>query len=82
MQVHTANSNSRNSSYQCSLFKKKKIQLSGFSSNPGGSPSHLILISGVLLYISGPGSSVSIVTDYGLDGPGSNPGGNEIFRPS
>jgi len=62
--------------------KKKKIQLSGFSSNPGGSPSHLILISGVLLYISGPGSSVSIVTDYGLDGPGSNPGGNEIFRPS
>jgi len=27
----------------------------------------------------GPGSSA---TDYGLDGPGSNPGGNEIFRPS
>ena len=23
---------------------------------------------------SGPGSSVGIVTDYGLDGPGSNPG--------
>ena len=23
----------------------------------------------------GPGSSVSIVTDYGLEGPGSNPGG-------
>jgi len=22
------------------------------------------------------------VTDYGLDGPGSNPGGDEIFRPS
>ena len=30
----------------------------------------------------GPGSSVSIATDYGLDGPGSNPGGDEIFRPS
>jgi len=30
----------------------------------------------------GPGSSVRIVTDYGLDGPGSNPGGDEIFRPS
>jgi len=30
----------------------------------------------------GPGSSVGIVTDYGLDGPGSNPGGDEIFRPS
>jgi len=32
--------------------------------------------------ICGPGSSVSIVTNYGLDGPGSNPGGDEIFRPS
>ena len=29
-----------------------------------------------------PGSSVGIVTDYGLEGPGSNPGGDEIFRPS
>jgi len=31
---------------------------------------------------SGPGSSVGIATDYGLDGPRSNPGGDEIFRPS
>jgi len=31
---------------------------------------------------SGPGSSVGIATDYGLDGPGSNPGGYEIFLPS
>ena len=30
----------------------------------------------------GPGSSVGIDTDYGLDGPGSNPGGDGIFRPS
>jgi len=30
----------------------------------------------------GPRSSVGIATDYGLDGPGSNPGGDEIFRPS
>ena len=30
----------------------------------------------------GPGSSVGIATDHGLDGPGSNPGGDEIFRPS
>jgi len=30
----------------------------------------------------GPGSSVGIVIDYGLEGPGSNPGGDEIFRPS
>jgi len=29
-----------------------------------------------------PGSSVGIATDYGLHGPGSNPGENEIFRPS
>jgi len=28
------------------------------------------------------GSSVGIATDYGLDGPGSNPGEGEIFRPS
>ena len=27
---------------------------------------------------SGPGNSVGIVTNYGLDGPGSNPGGDEI----
>jgi len=30
----------------------------------------------------GLGSSVGIVTDCGLDGPGSNPGGDKIFRPS
>ena len=30
----------------------------------------------------GPGSSVGIATDYGLDVPGSNPGGDEIYRPS
>jgi len=34
------------------------------------------------MYICRSGSSVGIVTDYGLDGPGSNPGGSEIFRPS
>ena len=31
---------------------------------------------------SGPGSSVGIATDYRLDGPGSNSGRDEIFRPS
>jgi len=31
--------------------------------------------------VSGPGSSVG-ATDYGLDGPGSNPGGDEIILPS
>ena len=34
------------------------------------------------LFDDGPGSSVGIATDYGLGGPGSNPGGDEIFRPS
>ena len=29
-----------------------------------------------------PRSSIGIATDYGLDGPGSNPGRDEIFRPS
>ena len=31
---------------------------------------------------SGPGSSVGIATGYKLDGPASNPGEDEIFRPS
>jgi len=35
-----------------------------------------------LLILCGPGSSVGIANDYGLDGPGSNPGGDEICRPS
>ena len=36
---------------------------------------------GYVLYVSrGPGSSVVIATDYRLDGLGSNPGGDEIFR--
>ena len=30
----------------------------------------------------GPGSSVGRATDYRLDGPGSNPGADEVFRPS
>ena len=37
----------------------------------------------IYIYITlGPGSSVGIATDYGLDGPESNPGGDDIFRPS
>jgi len=39
-------------------------------------------INRLLLVFDGPGSSVGIAADYGLDGPGSNPGGDEIFRPS
>ena len=37
-------------------------------------------ISNVLNACCGPGSAVDIATAYGLDGPGSNPGGGEIFR--
>jgi len=32
------------------------------------------------IYSFCPGSSVGIATDYGLDGSGSNPGSDEIFR--
>ena len=31
------------------------------------------------IFISGAGNSVGMATDYGLDGPGSNPVGDEIF---
>jgi len=36
----------------------------------------------LMLHRLGPGSSDDIATDYGLDDPGSNSGGDEIFRPS
>jgi hypothetical protein len=39
-----------------------------------------IYIYAYILYMCGPGSSVGIATDYGLDGPGSNPHGDEIFH--
>ena len=42
----------------------------------------LLMMMMMMTYNCGPGSSVGIATDYGLDGPGSNPGWNEIFRPS
>jgi len=34
----------------------------------------------IYTHICGLGSTVGIATDYRLDGPGSNPGGDEIFR--
>jgi len=42
---------------------------------------HFVLLQPILYY-RGPGSSVGIATDYGMEFPGSNPGGDEIFRPS
>ena len=44
--------------------------------------SYKCVIWGFYFAVGGPGSSVRIATDYGLDGPGSNPGWDEIFRPS
>jgi len=43
---------------------------------------HFVVISWYFHPECGWGSSVGIVTDYGLDGSGLNPGGDEIFRPS
>ena len=42
----------------------------------------IIFKENTLIFFCGPDSSVGIATDYGLDGPGSNPGGDDIFRPS
>jgi len=39
-------------------------------------------LNGYINYWRGPGSSVGVATDYELDGPESNPGGDEIFLPS
>jgi len=35
-----------------------------------------------MFVVCGPGSSIGVATDNGLDGPGSNTVGDEIFRPS
>jgi len=56
-----------------------EILLGSNSWNPTGMFSHNFYIT---TYSRGPGSSVGIAIDYGLDGPGLNPGGDEIFRPS
>jgi hypothetical protein len=42
----------------------------------------LVVLDVYIVLNYGPGSSVGIATDYRLDGLGSNPGGDEIFRPS
>ena len=42
----------------------------------------LIYLYYPFIYFGGSGSSVGIVIDYGLDDPGSNPDGDEIFRSS
>ena len=44
----------------------------------------LLVIFVIIVYMAvcWPGSSVGIATQYEVDSPGSNPGGDEIFRPS
>ena len=45
---------------------------------------HVVALKYIYMCVcgGGPGSSVRIAADYGMDGPGSNPGGDEFFRPS
>jgi hypothetical protein len=45
-----------------------------------GSNVYVTQVTGRPPVFSGPGSIFGIATGYGLDGPGSNPGGGEIFR--
>ena len=47
-----------------------------------GLTNFLLLFHMTISKFHGPGSSVGIATDYGLDGLGLNPGGEEIFCPS
>jgi len=42
--------------------------------------SYIYIYIYIYICVCGPGSSVGIATDYGLDGLGSNPGGDEIFH--
>ena len=53
---------------------------SGFSPRIAFVRSRTVFLD-ALLTCRGSGSSVGIVTDYRLDDPGSNPGGDGIFRP-
>ena len=66
----------------CRILRARRCDV--HANNEGKSPNApLICCVFVILSVTicGPGSSVGIATDYGLDGPGSNPGGDEIFRP-
>ena len=42
----------------------------------------IIINKMIIIANSGPGGSVGIATDYGLDGPGTESRWGEIFRPS
>jgi len=66
------------------LYVSQKLRLTGdrWHSILRGPREIIYTILYIYKYIYGPGSSAGIATDYGLDGPGSNVGGDEIFRPS
>jgi len=72
-------------------FMEKKISCLFRNSKSGLSSPYIVIyiivtfdlwISMIYLYKYGPGSSVGIATDYGMDCPGSNPSRDKIFRPS
>jgi len=42
---------------------------------------YIFILYYIIVTLCGPGSPVGIATDYGISGPGSNPGGGEIFSP-
>jgi len=58
-----------------------KPELLKFYAHQNGNASPVPNLKKYINFKRGRGSSVGIATDYGLDGPGSNPGGDEIFRP-
>jgi hypothetical protein len=58
-----------------------KVTSSSFAQIPKKAVKIFLLCMLYTVISSGSGSSVGIATDYGLDGLGSNPGGDEIFRP-
>ena len=60
------------------FFPQKSVQLIEL---PFKSDNNNGYFTGIPVYIYGPGSSVGIATDYGLDGSGSNPGGENILPP-
>ena len=57
------------------------LQLKYFGLTAVDTCNFIYIYIGPLLHGGGPGSSVGIAADYGLDGPGSIPGGDEFFRP-
>ena len=63
-------------------FKLKLLEYLKYRLITGTSHVNVLHFTWISISYRGPGSSVGIVTDYGLDGPGSNPRGGEIFRPS